>query len=257
MADTDGGQIIKQSIDYRVIAAIVGLSFVFQIFNSYYGKTDEINVFVVIGILGLVPCFVLSFVAAKRYSGTEIFRKAYFSLGIAYLLYFIGDLIYYYYDYVLHEAPYPSFADGFYFAFYPLILYHLIKNIIYFKRRFNFFTKIWMAAIPVAIVLSYAYLSYVDMGELNFEFYYTLIFVSISAIPLPFAILGTLVFRHSVLAAVWALLAVGISLNIFADVWYYYLELFGQYSDAHPVYVFWVAGYAFVSYALIRHIKSI
>lgn len=248
---------IRSGVDYRIISGIVGLSFFFQLFNSYNGPDENLNIFVIIGVAGLVPCFALSFIVAKRYRDSEIFGRAYFALGLAYLLYFIGDSFYYYYDYYLHEAPYPSLADLFYLAFEPLILYHLVKNIAYFKRRFDPLTVTWMTAIPIAIVISYAYLSYVELGGFNFDFYYSLIFVTAASIPLPFAILGTLVFRHSVLASVWSLLALGIAFNIFADVWYYYLELFGQYTDSHPVYVFWVAGYAFVSYALIKHLKAI
>ena len=256
MAGT-GDSKVRHRMDYRVVAIIAGLSFVFQALNSYNGISDSLNVFVIIGVVGLVPCFVLSFMVSRRYRDSEIFGRAYFALGIAYLLYFIGDSIYYYYDFSLQEAPYPSVADVFYLAFEPFILYHLVKNIVYFKRRFDVATIAWMAAMPIAIISSYAYLSYAEMGELNFDFYYSLIFVAAASIPLPFAILGTLIFRHSMLAAVWSLLALGISLNIFADVWYYYLELFGQYTDSHPVYVFWVAGYAFVSYALVRHLRTI
>jgi len=254
---TDESTKIKSNVNYRVIAAIVVSSIVFQVFNSVSGPPDTFNIFVIIGIAGLAPCFILSFVVAKRYRDSEVFGRAYLALAIAYLLYFVGDSIYYYYDFALQETPYPSIADLFYLAFEPFILYHLVKNIAYFKRRFDIPTIMWMAAMPIAIVASYAYLSYAEMGEFNFDFYYSMIFVTAASIPLPFAILGTLVFRHSILASIWSLLALGISLNIFADVWYYYLELFGQYTDSHPVYVFWIAGYAFVSYALIKHLKDI
>ncbi len=92
-----------------------------------------------------------------------------------------------------------------------------------------------MIAIPVFIVSAYSYLAISENGGTNFDYYYSLIFVSIAATAIPFAILGAQAFRHSALAVVWSLLAVGLFFHIFADIWYYYLEIFSQYTDTHVV----------------------
>jgi hypothetical protein len=132
-----------------------------------------------------------------------------------------------------------------------------LKNILYFKRRFDILTKIWLILIPVAIVSIYAYLgSEADLWY-TFDLYYGSIFVAATSTTLSFAILGMLIFRHTMLGIVWLLLALGIMINSVADVWYYYLELFEQYGETHVVNSMWIMGYVIVAYALYKHTKLI
>ncbi|MGC2561759.1 MAG: hypothetical protein WA326_01995, partial [Nitrososphaeraceae archaeon] len=69
--------------------------------------------------------------------------------------------------------------------------------------------------------------------------------------------LGALVFRKSILGTVWLLLVVGITITTVGDVWYYYLEIFGQYDETHVVNSMWIVGYMVVAYALYKHRKTI
>ena len=134
---------------------------------------------------------------------------------------------------------------------------HLILNVRYFKRKFNVTTKVWVVILSLFIIGTYSYFSYEDYGELNFDYYYGLIFVSGAAILLSFAVLGAVVFRSSILGIIWLLLVVGLFFNTFADVWYYYSEIFGSYDNIHPTNTLWITSYMIIVYALYKHIKSI
>jgi len=46
-------------------------------------------------------------------------------------------------------------------------------------------------------------------------------------------------------------------INTAGDVWYYHLEIFGEYFDAHPVTVAWFVANMIMIYALYKHIKSV
>ena len=153
------------------------------------------------------------------------------SLGIGFAAYSVGDSMWYYYSVVLKIYPYPSIADIFYFAFYPFSIYHLIRNIRFFRRKIGIGTGIWLVGIPTnTILLLYHSLFTFQQDEYHlFDYYLGLPFEAASAIGLSFAILGIQVFRQSVIAAVWSLLALGIFLNTAGDVYYYYLEIFGIY----------------------------
>jgi len=77
-----------------------------------------------------------------------------------------------------------------------------------------------------------------------------------SAITLAFAILGAKIFKEGALGTVWFLLVIGILVNTIGDVWYYHLEIFGQYDLMHPVNIFWYSSYWLMVYALYRHKKE-
>ena len=254
----DQKNFILFTINYKVLGLIFIGSFAWQI--GLYLNADDPNRFDVADVLYLIGPLViatLGFIVSKRYWGSTIFSRAYLALGFGFLCFFLGELIYIYYEIDPAEDPYPSIADVFYVGFYVLASIHLLMNIRYFNRKFNLSTKIWLVVLPFLIVTGYSYFSYEELMEFNFDYYYGLIFVSGAAATLSFAILGSITFRSSKMGVVWLLLVIGIFLNTFADVWYYYLEIFGHYNNFHPINAIWIAAYMVISYALYKHTKAI
>ena len=90
-------------------------------------------------------------------------------------------------------------------------------------------------------------------AEADFDFYFGLLFVSVSTTVLSLSILATSVFKQGVIGKAWLLLVIAITSLTIADAWYYYLETFDQYSLEHPVNLFWYVGYWLAVYALIKH----
>ena len=168
----------------------------------------------------------------------------------------LGETVWLIY-YFLEMDPYPSIADIFYLAFYPLSFYHLQKNIRFFKPKIDFGTKALIAIIPIAIISVYSILSLQEIGEANFDFYYGFSYILSAAVVLSAAILGARIFRQGVLGKAWLLLVLGIAATTIGDVWYFNLETYGQYHLAHPVDLFWYAGWMVITYALFKHKKII
>jgi PAS domain S-box-containing protein len=54
-------------------------------------------------------------------------RRAWFILGLSFLMFLIGNLIWAYLEVVLQIEPFPSIADVFYLAFYPIALWGLLS----------------------------------------------------------------------------------------------------------------------------------
>lgn len=248
----------RSGLNYKVLLLIAGLAVVYQIFNYVLpeeeGVVSPIDYVILVAV---VICAISSFLVASRYTPSDVFGPAYIALGIGFSAYAIGEIIWDYYIGVLKIYPYPSIADIFFFAQYPFIIFHLIRNIKFFRRKISIRTKIWLAGIPVTLVLLYSYFTFQHDDYILSDYYYGLPFVAASATTLSFAILGAQVFRQSVLAAVWALLAVGIFLNTFGDVNYYYLEVFGLYTRTHFVNVLWFVAPLLIIYSLYRHYKII
>ena len=248
----------KSGINYKVLLVITGLAVIYQTFNYILPeKEGELSPIDYVFTISIVTCAIASFIVTKRYGRSAVFGQAYLALGIAFTAYAIGDIIYNFQTTVLKIDPYPSIADIFFFAQYPFIIFHLIRNIKYFKRKITRRTIIWLAVIPIALVLLYSYFTFQQDGYSLFDYYYGLPFVAASATSLSFAILGTQVFRQSALATVWSLLAVGIFLNTFGDINYYYLEIFGLYTRTHFVNVLWFVAPLIITYSLYRHYKII
>jgi hypothetical protein len=251
---------LESALNYKVLGLIVGLVVTFQL-SLLFGLALPIGdrydtIQLIENVIPLIPS-IFAFFVTRRYWGSEVFGKAYFALGLAFLMTFIGEIVWSYYTVVLQEDPYPSIADIFFYAYYPFAIYHLLKNILYFKRRLDILTKIWLTLIPVAIVSIYAYLGSEGGLWYTFDLYYGSLFVVATSTTLSFAILGMLIFRDTLLGTVWLLLALGIVIISVADVWYYYLELFDQYDEIHVVNSIWIMGYAIVAYALYKHTKII
>jgi len=248
----------RRGINYKVILLIVGLSVIYQTFNYILPeKEGELSPIDYVFTLSIVTCAIASFIVAKRYGRSAVFGNAYLALGLAFSAYAIGDIIYNFQTTVLKIDAYPSIADIFFFAYYPFIIFHLIRNIKFFKRKINIVTKIWLALIPIALVLIYSYFTFNQAGYDLFDYYYGLLFVAASATSLSFAVLGIQVFRQSLLASVWSLLAIGIFLNTFADINYYHLEIFGLYTRTHFVNLLWFLAPMIITYSLYRHYKII
>lgn len=234
---------------------VVGIA----IFASFQTSSEE-----EVGILAFVfsvvfaaTVAVFAFIVSKQ-NETGVLAKAYFFLGLGFTSYVIAEVLYYTFELVLGIEPYPSIADIFFFALYPLLLGHLILNIRYFHSGYSKFQKIWIPGIPILAMIVYVTMSFtVPDAEANFDFYYGLIFVAGASITLAYTILGAITFKEGVLGTVWLLLVLGLMINAAGDIWYYHLEIFGEYYDAHPVTVVWYVANMFMIYALYKHIKAI
>lgn len=251
---------LRATISKEALLVMIGLGVVFQIFNAYIIEQvdDQLDVIELSVTVGWVAAALVSFLVSKQYDWkTQVFGKSYLSLGIGFTMLVVAEIIWDYYEIVLNIAPYPSIADVFYFAFYPFTIFHLVTNCKFFKPKFTMIERVWVSAIPISIFFIYVYFAFAQNGEFNFDFYYGCIFVAATATTLSFAIRGATIFRQSVLGTVWLLLVLGIFLSTTADVWYYYLEIFGLYERQHIIMALWMTSGFFIIYALYKHRESI
>ena len=248
---------LDSPIDFKVFVGIIAASLVFQFALTSVILPDNADFIIsVISFVNPLSVAIVGFVVVFRYKGTLVFGRSYLFLSLGFLSVFVGEVVYAIYDLVLNLEPYPSIADVFFFLYSPFLIIYLILNIRFFQPKLSIGTKIWLIGIPLLIVSSYVYLALSEIGEANFDFYYGSIFVATTSIVLSLAILGTKIFKDGLIGKSWIILLIGIILLTFADDWYYYLELFGEYDLTHPVNIFWYAGYWIVFYALLKHKRT-
>lgn len=249
---------IKSSIDKRILLLILAMAISFQAFITIMPSSGELDIFIAsVSIMNPLVASVVSFVVAQRYGGSQVFGKAYLALGLGLFMMFLGESTWYYFLYFLEIEPFPSIADVFFFAFYPLSVVHIITNIQFFQAKMTYKSKMMLIVIPLAIIGIYSVISLQAIGEPNFEFYYGMAFIAASSVVLALALLGSLVFRGGVLGIAWVLMLLGLFLTSVGDVWYFYLETFGEYVDGHPVELLWYGSYWVITYGLYKHKKII
>jgi diguanylate cyclase (GGDEF)-like protein len=147
---THAGQVNTQS-NGRACAAFLGAGLL--AIGAYYGLAaapgvpDAVASAVFAGFSGLTA-LVLAVVAVKMRSAA---RGPWLLLAAGQASYTVGDSLYWYTDFVLHTEPFPSLADAFYLAQYPLMVGALIGLV---RRR----TPGWQSAtlIDAAIVATAA-----------------------------------------------------------------------------------------------------
>ncbi len=107
------------------LAAFVGLYLSWQLTGWIPGSKQSI------GDLLLLPIDVIAAYAAwsasQRCVGSSRLRSFWRLMAFALAAETIGDLLQAVYDVGLHQSPYPSLADPFYLAFYPLLLLALLR----------------------------------------------------------------------------------------------------------------------------------
>lgn len=249
---------IDSPINYKFLILIVLSAIIFQFTLTYVFTPDNSNLIIsIISFINPLAVGVVGFFLAYKYKGSLVFGKSYLFLSLGFFSLFVAEVVYSVYDLVLEIEPYPSIADIFFFAYIPLLIGHLVLNIRFFQPTLTTITKTWISVIPIAITAAYVLFSLYEGGEANFDFYYGSIFVAATSIALSLTILGTRIFKEGAIGKSWMILLLGVLALTFADDWYYYLEILGEYDLAHPVNTFWYAGYWIIVYALIKHKKTI
>ncbi|AFS82866.1 hypothetical protein [Candidatus Nitrosopumilus sediminis] len=251
---------IENSFNYKALLGIAILVISFHIGINYFIETDDADTIVsIFSMFVPLTLAIIGFSVVRKYKGTQVFGKAYLALSFGYLSIFFAEVTYAIYDIVYNIEPYPSIADIFFFMLYPLLLVYLFINIKFFSPNLGKKAKAWIIVMPLIVLLAYSVVSTTagEISILEFDFYYGIIFVYAATLTLAVSIVGASIFKQGVIGKAWLILVIGILLNNLGDLWYYNLELFGEYDLLHPVNMFWYSGYIVVIYALVIHKKTL
>lgn len=247
---------LDNPINYKIIALIVACVISTHIIVNFGLTESNDEIISYVSIVNPLAAGIMSIIVSFRYSGTIIFQRSYLSLGIGYLAVAIGEVTYYIYDMIFNETSFPSVADGFFLAFYPLTTIHLLMNIRFFApKRPKTATLSWLIVIPLIITFTFVVLY--NNSEINLDFIISMMYVIPAGISLSLTIYSTSIFRQGLIGKTWTILLFGILSITFADLWYYYLEATESFDLQQPVNVFWYIGYWIVFYALYKHKQSI
>jgi len=250
----------SNGLNYKILALIGALTIVDLVYGLYFFDGEFFDIKDAFYLAGLGTCGVMGMVVGVKYRGSEMLGKAYIFLGIGFFAWFIGDVGYYYNQFVLDIDPWPSPFDAGFLLSSVFAIMHLILNIRYFKPKWSTWSKVIVTVIPIVIGVAFTLIAYDAWGEydeLLFDLGYSNLFILGTSLTLSFAIIGASVFRHSVLRETWLLLAVGIFLWTIADTIYVYLETIEAFTHNHPINSIWSLSFMVIIYALFKHMKAL
>ena len=247
-------QEIKRSYRAPLVIFVLAAVITFGL-KSRVGIFESSTVFdVLIFVLPLSAC-IASFAVSKRYGRSKVFGRSYFLLGCGFFATFLGEFLYFLYGTALEESVLDLF-DNLFLVSFVFTAAHMTINIRYFAERFEFYQKAILVFLPVFIVAAYSYLVYLNSLELNYGFFFNLVFVCAAAINLGLVVVGFSLFRHTVLFSAWFLLLVGFFIGTLGDLEYRYYNTFGADFLGNNSTVFWLTSFMILVYALYRHQKS-
>ena len=205
-------------------------------------------------ILPALVTFYASLLAIKLWKQNHLQAKAFVLFAIGAGCWFIAEQLWQLYDHVWDGSPFPSEADIFYIAAYPLMsafLFISLKPVIKSISR-----NVWLFAIGIAVsfLIPSVLAAYDDMsGEDAFPTIIALAYPILGLSQIIPAIVGILYLTKKEVSISWMLILFGFITYAIADTFFLFTEIDGSYYDGHPVDMFWV--YTFILVIFAFHIR--
>lgn len=237
---------------FLILVGVVALQFGFELQSDFF-ESNLIPHFLI--VLLPLSVSVYSFWISKIYGGSKVFGRSYFAFGLGYFATFAGELLYVYFSDISGQEV-PLGTDYFFFAFYLLVLAHLMINIRYFAEKISSIQKITIGAVPLVLTSGFTLLVFSNPVNDVSYFYYSLIFVILTSLKLGLVLVGFSLFRQTVLFSTWLLLLVGIFVGAIGDMSYHYAEILGG-NWINEASSLWIGSTMVIIYALYKHHKSI
>jgi len=258
--------------NWGIACAGVGLYILFYIAwtKFQWGATESFRLipswdidrnFALISDLAYQPVSLFAMIVAWRIAFNTALdsklRRAWFILGLAVLAQTLGDTIWFYLEVILQHQPFPSLADFFFIAFYPLALVGLLalpSTPMKSTERLRFLLDLAIIMVTAWMAIWFFIISptaaQYENGRLDQ--------ILAAAYPVgDLVILGgifTLLFRsnNNTVRSMLLLYLTGLVLNVAGDLAYAYTSLEGTYVSGGWMDISWILAYWFFALAAVR-----
>jgi hypothetical protein len=236
---------------FALLFIIIAIVYVFQ-YSQLLGN-----------ILFLVPpvlAVVCGSYAVRTYHPTNVHGKSIALLTGGLFCFFIGELLFFLFQFVFHTNPFPSVADVFYLAAYPLLLAGFLQEISLHKVNWHNFNKLVLALmllllLSLAFIVAYfgVFLAYNPGDPVMNNIIATAYGVAdlILIVPSLFILRITLDYRGGALFNSWVLILLALILMMAGDI------LFAIFKNRYATLVWpytlidlaWTGSYLFFAYS--------
>ncbi|MHA7733183.1 sensor histidine kinase [Nitrosopumilus sp. S6] len=245
-----------KSILTVLILVLVSITLIYQI--RPFADDDQfawISAPAYLGSVAVLTGFALM-LTIKLYKQKHYQSNAFFLFSIGSVSWFIAELIWIMYDHFWDGSPFPSEADIFYIAAYPLMTAFLFISLKPVLK--NVSRNVWLFAIGLSISFLFPSVTaaYDDMlGEDAFPTLIALAYPILGSIQVIPAIVGIMYLAKKGANFSWMLILFGFIIYGIADTFFLFAELDGTYFDGHPVDLFWLYTYVLLIFAFYIRYK--
>jgi len=187
-----------------------------------------------------------------------VLRKPLIFFTASFGCWFVAEQIWLLYWYVLDIDPFPSTADFFYIAGYPLMFAGLIVFLIPLKKLVTKISLTFATIISVFVLIPSLVISFLPDFEFDIvDFFFAIIYPFLDSLILAPAIIILISFSwKSERNSFWIIMVLGIIIFVAADTLFLFLEMNDSYYDGHPIDTLWLYSNLLWAFAIYRIIYA-
>ena len=244
----------KQQTGTYIVASLAAVSFI-MIFALFLGKdvAKVVENWIFIPVPGATV--VLSILFALRNGMRGNHGKAWFLFSLSVTSWFIGEQVWFVYDLVYNENPFPSLADFFYLMGYA---FFFAFSLYYLKPVKNAITKkivLTAIAISMALLVPTVYYSLNNTDYNSLELALAASYPILDVVTLAPAMIGIVLFLGGKVNFMWTLVMLGMLIFVIADTGFLVTNLDGEYYTGHPVDILYLWSYLLFAFGVRDQMK--
>jgi signal transduction histidine kinase len=179
-----------------------------------------------------------------------------FTIGIVSL--FTGEQLWTIYKDFLGIEPFPSEADFFYLAFYPLFSAFFLHYLRSHKKFLSNKIILFGFAISASLLLPSIIATYdLNSEETNLGIIVALAYPLVDVVILGFAVINTMFLFQEGRSYFWVMVTLGVFVWILANIMFLYAEINEIYYDGYSSDILWLAAYTLWTFALLDYTKKL
>jgi len=245
----------KDELQKLLLITIVCSGFTILV-STMLGKEVVKQVTDVMYIITTAAFVILSSILVLRFKKTGDHGKAWlFLLGTS-VSWFLAETTWTAYELIYDKNPFPSIADVFYIAGYPLMLGFLMYYLKPVRRAIT--KKMILAAIMISatIAIPSIYMAYSPEPDVTvFENVLATAYPILDSIIFIPAIIGIALFFRGEVNFTWSLICTGILCFAIGDIGFQYATFTNTYYTGHPADIVLMWSYILFSFGVYDHVR--
>lgn len=200
--------------------------------------------------------FVLAVVISMRFRASGKHGKAWILFALFAGSWFFAEQIWMIYEVIYKIDPWPSIADFFYLAGYPLLLAFSILYLKPIEKAIS--KKLLVSAVIVSglLLLPTLYIAFESASESHpFETALAASYPILDALIFCPAIIGLVLFFRGEVSFLWSLICTATILNVIADTSFLVLSIDDSYYTGHLIDLLYLWAYVLFAFGVYSHIK--
>jgi signal transduction histidine kinase len=181
----------------------------------------------------------------------------YLPLFVSVILIFLAEEIWEIYSSFLKQDPFPSIADVFYFLFYPIFMFFIVRSLRPIKKLITKRIIVFGALLSIGLLIPTLVTTYnFNSKEESSALLLLLSYPVLDSILFGIVVIGLLFTLSKSFSYYWIMLFGGVTLWIFADSMFLYATITDTYYDGHPLDALYIISYIMWTFAIIYDTKN-